>query len=177
MEQIFDTPTVHRCHCSDPYLTVRTLLLTSVVLALVNLTGCEALPTRVTERFATVEPQEREIEKNKGVVFQAVGVAFKKMNFTISRSLEAQGIVVARSSIRSDDAFREARQYEFDIKLREFGEGATKISVRLQEQVEGDLKAGATSQVLRSHGLYDAFFEALDQALAEVTASPAPAAN
>lgn len=156
---------------------MRLLTLILCLLSFAIFTGCEMLPTRVTERFTPIEPQEREIEKDRAIVFQAVALAFKKMNFTISRSLEAQGIVVARSSIRSDDAFREARQYEFDIKLREYGEGSTKVSVRLQEQVEGDLKAGATSQVLRQHGLYDAFYEALDQSLIEVTAPLAPVTN
>jgi len=159
------------------FFTVRFLILTVSLLFLTTFTGCEILPTRVTDRFTPIPPQEREIEKDRALVFQAVVLAFKKMSFTISRSLEAQGVVVARSSIRSDDAFREARQYEFDIKLREFGEGTTKISVRLQEQVEGDRKGGATSQVLRSHGLYDAFYEALDQALSEVAVAPAAVAN
>lgn len=158
-------------------LTVRLLASTISLLALVFLTGCEMLPSRVTERFATVEPQEREIEADRAAVFQAVQLAFKKISFKIDRALEAQGIVVARSNLRSDDVFVGVRQYEFDVKVREFGEGSTKIAVRLQEQIEGELKAGPTSQVLRSHGLYDSFYVALDESLAELAGTVAAAKN
>lgn len=152
---------------------MRFLTLIVSLLSLATFTGCEMLPSRVTERFATVAPQEREIEAERPEVFQAVQQAFKKIGFKVERALEAQGIVVARSSLRSDDAFVGVRQYAFDVKLREFGEGTTKIAVRLQEQVEGEVKAGATSQVLRDHGLYDSFFAALDEVLNAAGGAPA----
>jgi hypothetical protein len=156
---------------------VRFLVLPAALLCLTFLAGCEMLPTRVTDRFVPIEPQEREIEAERPVVFQAVQLAFKKIGFRVDRALEAQGIVVARSGLRSDDAFVGVRQYEFDIKLRDFGDGVTKLSVRLHEQIEGEVKAGATSQVLRDHGLYDSFYTALDEALKEGADAPAPAAK
>ncbi len=142
--------------------------LLAALIALLALTGCDSLPTRLSDRFANAAPQEREIEADRSVVFQATQLAFKKIGFTVDRALEAQGIVVARSNLRSDDAFVGVRQYEMDVKVREFGEGASKIAIRLQEQVEGEVKAGATSHVLREHGLYDSFFAALDASLAEL---------
>ncbi len=156
---------------------MRFLALIVPLVSLAVFTGCEMLPTRVTERFTPIEPQEREIEAERPVVFQAVQLAFRKISFKIDRALEAQGIIVARSNLRSDDAFVGVRQYEFDVKVRAFGEGATKIAVRLQEQIEDEMKAGATSQVLRSHGLYDSFYAALEEALQELAADPAAARN
>lgn len=154
------------------FSTVRILTLAASVLSLVIFTGCDSMPTRVAERFATVEPQEREFEKERAVVFQAIPEALKRMRFVTARALEAQGVITGRSTIRTEDAFREAHQYEFDIKLREFGEGVTKVSVLLHEQNEGDFKAGASSQALRSHGLYDSFFDVLAQVLAEPAVTP-----
>lgn len=137
--------------------------------------GCDSMPNRLTERFADVPPQEREIAQERALVFQAIPETFKRMGFVTARALEAQGLLTGRSTIRSEDAFREARQYELDIKIREFGEGVTKVSVRLSEAHEGDFKTGATSQAIRNHGLYESFFEVLDQVLNVATPTPAPA--
>jgi hypothetical protein len=52
------------------------------------------------------------------------------------------------------------------------GPGRTEVAVLLREQLEGEFKAGATNEALRTHGLYDSFFEALDKALKDPPAAP-----
>lgn len=123
---------------------------------------------RVNERFSAAPAQEREIESPRPAVYGAAVTALKRMGLTVARAAEAQGVVLARTQIVRDEAFREVVQYEFEVRVREYGEGATKISVWVREHVEGGLTTGGVSiQSLRNHGLYDSFFATLEQVLAE----------
>ncbi len=143
---------------------VRILILS--VLALF-LAGCEAMPSRLSERFAPAEPQVRELETARVNVFPALEEAFERISFTVTRSRQAEGVVAGQSRILSDDSFRGARQYQLEVRVSEFDTDLTKVTVALRELFEDNTKSRASYQDLRTHGIYDSFFTALEQVLVE----------
>ncbi len=132
-----------------------------------GLVGCESISERMTDRFSTVPPQTKTWAVDQKTVFYAAQKALKRMDFTITRSAAAQGIIDARSSIRDTAIFGAGRQFTFEIRTRSAEPTSTSVEVLVTELLEGDFKAGATGKALRSHGLYDSFFEQLEQALRE----------
>jgi hypothetical protein len=136
--------------------------------------GCDAIPSRVQDRFSAIPPKTQVVGGAQREVFYAAQGALKKMDFQLSRTAEAQGIVNGFSRIRSGDGPRESRQYSFEIRLNGLGPVETEVSVLLREQIEGgvSLGIGATDQPLRQHGLYDAFFATLKKTLADRSAPP-----
>ena len=136
--------------------------------------GCEAIPSRVQDRFSTIPPKTQVVAGAQRDVFYAAQGALKRMDFQVSRAAEAQGIVNGFSRIRSGDGLRESRQYSFEIRLHGLGPVETEVAVLLREQIEGGVSSGigATDQPLRQHGLYDAFFATLKKTLAEKSSPP-----
>jgi len=144
------------------------LLSSLAILISLLVAGCDSVPNRVSERFTPAPAQERGIASPRPAVYAATVTALKRMGLTVARAAEAQGEVLARTQIVRDEAFREVLQYEFEVRVREYGEGETKVSAWVREHVEGGLTTGGVSiQSLRSHGLYDSFFATLEQVLAE----------
>jgi hypothetical protein len=145
---------------------MKTLLLGfALLIASLCFCGCESISARMAERFDTVPPQTREYTADQKALFQAVQKALKRMDFVVTRSALAQGIVEAKSSIRDTASFGAGRQFIFEIRLHGADAQSTHVDVRLTELLEGDFKAGATGKTLRVHGLYDSFFAQVDQAL------------
>lgn len=136
--------------------------------------GCDSLPARVQERFATVPPKTQVLTGAHRDVFYAAQGTLKRMDFQLSRTAEAQGIVNAFSRIRAGDGPRESRQYSLEIRLRDLGPSETEVSVLVREQIEGGLATGlgSTDQPLRQHGLYDTFYAMLKQTLADKSSPP-----
>jgi hypothetical protein len=134
-------------------------------------TGCESISERMAERFDTTPPQTRMIASDQKTVYYAAQKALKRMDFVLTRSAAAQGLVNAQSSIRDTAVFGAGRQFTFEIKVRGADPVSTNVDVRLTELHEGDFKAGATGKTLRAHGLYDSFFEQLEQAVREAGAA------
>lgn len=139
----------------------------AILLCLLFQTGCESLPTRLADRFSTDAPQEREVETGRDKVYAAAQTALERMSFKVTRAREAQGIVEGRSAILSSDRFSESQQYDFEIRLRDYGDDLTRVSVWLREQAEGSFKAGPSREIIRDHALYDSFFAALNAILLE----------
>jgi outer membrane murein-binding lipoprotein Lpp len=145
---------------------MKTLLLGfALLIAGLFFSGCESISARMAERFDTVSPQTREYMADQKALFQAVQKALKRMDFAVTRSALAQGIVEAKSSIRDTASFGAGRQFIFEIRLHGADAQSTHVDVRLTELLEGDFKVGATGKTLRVHGLYDSFFAQVDQAL------------
>jgi hypothetical protein len=140
----------------------------SLMIGSLCFTGCESISARMAERFDPVPPKTREYSADQKTLFQAVQKALKKMDFVVTRSALAQGIVDAKSSIRDTANFGFGRQFIFEIRLHGADTQSTHVDVRLTEFLEGDFKAGATAKTLRVHGLYDSFFAQLEQALREI---------
>ena len=141
--------------------------------------GCEsggALPDRMRDRFNAPQPKTQTIEGDQKVVFEAAQSALRRLDFQISRSGLAQGIVNGHSRLQAAASFGKARQYTLEIRLHSYEPGKTAVSAVLREQEESSSFAGATDLPIREHGLYSSFFAALEQALKEPTgSSPKPA--
>jgi hypothetical protein len=148
----------------------RWFLLLGVALALA---GCDSLPS-VSERYSPVPPQTRTIEADYRTTCYAAQLAMKKIDFVLTKFAPAQGIIDGRSGLRTEDAFREVRQFTLEVRLHEVDDKHTEVAVLLHEQIEGDFQAGATNRALRTHGLYDSYFAMIDQALREGVAVPDP---
>jgi hypothetical protein len=147
--------------------------LLSVFLAVTSLafTGCgsggDAMPSRMRERFEPAQPQVQVFDAERPEVFEATLSAMRQLDFTVSRSRMAQGIIHAHSRLHSAGAFGKARQYTFEVRLYSYEPGKTEVSVILREQEESASFAGATDLVLREHGLYGSFFDAVERTLKE----------
>lgn len=129
--------------------------------------GCDSVSSRISERFEGVPPKTRAYQTEEKVVFESAQVALKKLDFQLSRTAIAQGIVDGRSRIHQGETFRDAKQYAIEIRLRTPEPGWTTTEVLIREQQESADFAGATNIALREHGLYDSFFAALEQTLRE----------
>lgn len=154
-------------------MNARLLLCCASLLLAGAFAGCEGVPTRITERFTPVPAQTRPVDGAYKDVFFAAQVALKKIDFTLSRTAQAQGIVDGHSRVMPGSSFGDNRQYTIEVRIREMGPLSTDVSVLVHRQQEGDFKAGATNEALRDHGLYDSFFAALSQSLREAAAAPA----
>lgn len=150
---------------------MRTLFLFLGLAALSLNAGCSYLPTRVSERFEPAPAQERVLSQERTRVYAAVEESLERMRFRLARAAEAQGVILGRSQIVSNEAFAEKIQYEIEVNVREFGSAETKVSVWVREQIEGGLTTeGVSIKSLRTHGLYDTFFTTLEQVLREPAA-------
>lgn len=137
-------------------------------------TGCESISERMADRFDTVAPQTKAFPADQETTYFAAQKALKRMDFVLTRSAQAQGIVNARSSVRDTAVFGAGRQFTFEIKVHGVDPASTNVEVKLTELLEGDFKAGATGKTLRVHGLYDSFYDQLQQALRESAAGAKP---
>jgi hypothetical protein len=140
------------------------------------LAGCGSVSERFAERFDSAAPQMRAIAADRQTVFFAAQKALKRMDFVLTRTAAAQGIVNAQSSIRDTAVFGAGRQFTFEIKVHGADATSTNVDARLTELLEGDFKAGATGKTLRAHGLYDSFYEQLERAVREAGTAAKPAA-
>jgi hypothetical protein len=145
-----------------------TLVSIAVMLALA---GCESLSSRISERFATVPPKLKSFEAGNTDVFLAAQYVLKQMDYTLTRTAVAQGIVNAKSRVIPADSLGGARQFTVELALSGPAAGPTEVAMLLRQGVEGDFRAGPQQETLREHGLYGAFFSALEKAL---TMQPAP---
>ncbi|MDP3073244.1 MAG: hypothetical protein Q8N18_23330 [Opitutaceae bacterium] len=143
----------------------------AVMVVLACLAGCESVSSRMSERFATVPPQLKLFQASNSDVFQAAQHVLKQMDYTLTRTAIAQGIVHAKSRVIPADSLGGTRQFMIELRLSGAAEGPTEIAMLLRQGVEGDFRAGPQQETLREHGLYAAFLSALERTLKE---QPAP---
>ena len=155
---------------------MRTHTLPTLALAFL-FTGCDSVSSRISERFEGVPPKTRSYPVGQKIVFEAAQQAVRRIDFQLSRTAVAQGIVDGISRIQPGDAFSEARQHSIEVRLHSFEAESTQVEVLVREQQESAAFAGATNIPLREHGLYDAYFAALEQVLREKGVLPAPDAK
>lgn len=149
-----------------------TVLIASLGLALAGCESMDSLPSRVRERFEPVQAQVREFPGDTRTVFFAAQAAMRRIDFQLTRTAQARGIVDGRSALHSGETFGKAQQYTLSVRIEEGESGRTQVSAVLRSQEESDSFAGATDVPLRQHGLYEAFFAALEQVLKEGFAPP-----
>ena len=145
-------------------------LFSNVLVALLSLifSGCDsgdAMPTRLGERFQPAQPKVQVFEADRPAVFAAALDAMQELDFQVSRSGMAQGIINAHSRLQATGTFGKAHQYSMEVKLQSLEPGKTDVSVVLREQEESASFAGATDLVVREHALYQSFFAALERSL------------
>ena len=147
---------------------VRNLSMMLVALMSLTFAGCEsgdAMPTRMSERFQPAQPKVQVFEADRPTVFAAALDAMRQLDFQVSRSGMAQGIINAHSRLQPAGTFGKAHQYTMEVRLQSLEPGKTDVSVVLREQEESTSFAGATDLVVREHALYQSFFAALERAL------------
>jgi len=140
------------------------------------LAGCESISERMAERFDNKPPQTRDFPADQKTVFFAAQKALKRMDFVLTRSSQVQGIVNARSGVRDTAVFGAGRQFILEIHVYGADATLTHVESKLTDLLEGDFKAGVTGKTVRVHGLYDSFYEQLEQALREAATAAKPVA-
>lgn len=147
------------------------LLLLGLGLAAAGLSGCGTFSDGLAGTLSNVQPQTRRFDADQKRVFFAAQRALKQMDFVLTRTAQAQGLVEGHSNLRDTAVFGAARQYSTRIRISGVEGESTEVAILIHEQSEADFKGGATNRALRDHGLYDSFFEHLTKILQE----PAPA--
>lgn len=146
------------------------LLLCGLGVILTGLTGCGTVSDGLAGSLTNVPPQTRRFDADQKRVFFAAQLALKRMDFVLTRTAQAQGLVEGRSNLRDTAVFGAARQYSARIRINGVEGESTEVAILIHEQSEADFKSGASNRALRDHGLYDSFFEHLTRILQE----PAP---
>ncbi len=136
-----------------------------LIAAMFALAGCESVSSRMSDRFATVPPKLKTFEAGNTDVFHAAQYVLKQMDYTLTRTAIAQGIVNAKSRVIPADSLGGARQFTIDLTLSGPAAGPTEVAMLVRQAVEGDFRAGPQQETLRDHGLYAAFFSGVERAL------------
>lgn len=150
---------------------MKSLIVLSLVACSVFLAGCESLNERVRDRFADVPPKTQLVDADAKAVYYAVQTAFKRLDFTLTRSSLAQLNVEAASRIDRSVAFADSRQLVAQVSVANVAEGKAEVAMRLTEQVESQGVGGPNERPLREHGFYETYFAVLQQVLAEQKAA------
>jgi hypothetical protein len=150
-------------------MRVFTLTILSLAFALA---GCDSVPS-LSERFDPVPPQTRIYKAERAAAFDAARHAMEQIDFKVTRSGEAQGIVDGLSRVETGNSFQGARQYAMDVRLSDASPGHTAVAVLLRQQDESTSFAGATDKPVREHGLYGTYFAAFEHELGQ-KGVPAP---
>jgi hypothetical protein len=148
------------------------VLLAACALALVGCESGNAMPARMRDRFQAPQAKVKVFAAERPVVFDAAREAMRQLDFQISRSGMAQGIINAHSRLQPAGSFGKARQYTMEVSLHSYEPGKTEVAVVLREQEESSSFAGATDMPIREHGLYTSFFAALEGVLKIQGTSP-----
>ena len=143
----------------------RTILL--LALSTLFVAGCDSIAERVEDRFGSVTPKSEVFNGDQASVGAAVLATFKRLDFTVNRSLDNAGTIEASGHIRRSEALGDSRQLVAEVRLLDAGPGRTEVQILLTEQVEGSTPAGGGEQPLREHGFYGTFFSTMRQVLAE----------
>lgn len=129
-------------------------------LAALLLAGCES----VTDRFSPVAPKVQVVTGEQDVVKPAAIQAFKRLDFTVTRS---KGDLEAVSRIHSSVAFADSRQLLAKVHFSEAGPGKTAVEMTVTEQSQSDRVGGTNQLAMREHGFFQLYFATLQQVLDE----------
>ncbi len=134
--------------------------------------GCESFPERLGQRFAPPTPKEEVYEHEMATVFAAAQQALQGLDYQITRTAQAQGILNGQSRLLPTERFGRSDQYVLEVRLRALDGDATSVAAVLYEVSEGEFVAGGTSTPIREHGRYASFFETLNALLPRDEAAP-----
>ena len=149
-------------------MIMRTLRLESLVLIFaLLLAGCESMPQNMRERFSPVPPKVATFEADARTTFFAAQLAFKRLDFNLTRTALGGHRIEAASRINTSAAFQDSRQLLAYVSIEDVGTSQCEVSLRLIEAIEGRGLGGASELALREHGFYETYFAVLKQVLEE----------
>lgn len=137
---------------------IRNFFWFAIILALA---GCESLD----DRFSAVPPKVQVYSGDQDMLKAASLQAFKRLDFTVTRSKSVDLEAVSR--IHSSVAFADSRQLLAKIHFSEAGPGKTAVEMTLTEQFQGDRVGGTAQQTMKEHGFFQLYFATLQQVLDE----------
>ncbi|MCF3648606.1 hypothetical protein [Synoicihabitans lomoniglobus] len=132
-----------------------------------GLSACATLEEATGLKLADTSPQRNYYARPQPQVFEAMVGVLGEMNYEISKSAPAQGVIEAYGRLLETEKFGNARQFLISVKVRPVGETESSVELLVREAREGDFKVGAVSQSHGVHGRYDSIFEALEKVLGE----------
>lgn len=132
-----------------------------------GLGGCSGIATRMQDRYAAVEPQERYFAATPKIVYEAAQLAVKRVGLLLGRKSFATGRIEAYAPIRSGDPTSDARQTTLSVRLDAADPASTRVGVLVWEHLQGNFPGGVSEQALPQHSLYILYFTALEQVLRE----------
>lgn len=133
--------------------------------ATVLLAGCESMSDRVQDRFTAVPPKTQTFAAPPARVYPAAQLAFKRLDFVLTRTRANQ--VEAVSRINSSAAFADSRQLVANVHLSESAPDQTDVEITLREEVVSNSFGGTHQQPLREHSFFALYFATLQQVLTE----------
>lgn len=137
-----------------------------VLLVAVVLAGCANVSRHWRERIDAAPAKTREFPGEFRAVYAAAQEAMRRIEFVVARTSMDDGIVAGYSRIQPGDPTRGARQWQLRAKLAEKPDGMIEIGLLMSELTEGGI-GGAQEGRVREHGLYDSYFDAVQQVLNE----------
>lgn len=143
---------------------------------LVFLAGCESISQEWRERVDATPVKTREFPGEYRAVYVAAQEAMRRIEFVVSRASIDDGVVAGYSRIQPGDPTRSARQWQLRATLEEQANGMIGIGLLMTELTEGGI-GGAQERRAREHGLYDSYFDAVQQVLNENLAAARPPEN
>jgi hypothetical protein len=153
---------------------MRSVLFSALIITMGLMTGCDSMSEHVRERLEPAQPQVRTYAASQPLIFSAAEKALRQIDFRVTRTRAAQGILNGLSHIESGESFGKGRQYAMNVTVTQLDSGETEVAAVLREQEESASFSGATDIPLRQHGLYDSFFAALEAALGKPGTSGRP---
>jgi len=125
------------------------------------------MSSRVQERFTPVPPHTQVFAAGEKAVYYAAQKAVKKVGLLLGRTSVANWSISGYAPIISGDATSDTRQTTIEIRLSETGENRTEVSVLVWDHTEGRFPGGVSEQAFRDHSLYESYFAAVQEVLAE----------
>lgn len=154
-------------------LRIAFVLWTSLLL----LAGCGSMPQNMRERFPPVPPRVETFEADARTTFSAAQLAFKRLDFNLTRTSLTGFRVEASKAVNPSVASRDSRRLHAYLGVEDARPNECEVSLRLIT-VPGGRGLGASSQLaLREHDLYAKYFAVLQDVLAEHRAAGAPRGN
>lgn len=142
--------------------------------SLLLLAGCGSSPQNLRVQFPAVPPKLQVVEADARSAFFAAQLAFKRLDFDLTRTSVTGYRVEAARGGDADRAFADSRRFEAYLGVEEVGRNRSEVSLRLIAVVEGRGLAGSTEVALPEHEFYGRYFSVLQEVLAEKAAGVPP---
>lgn len=137
------------------------------------LAGCDSLSDRMQDRFTVVPPKAQTFAAPLVKVYPAAQLAFKRLDFILTRTKVGQ--IEAVSRINSSAALADARQMVAKVHLTESALGQTDVEINLTEEVTSTSFGGTHQQSMKDHSFFALYYATLQQILQDQARQPVSA--